>query len=64
LCGKILLILSFACALAWSTPGLATDFQGSWLYTAMASAPAGTQGVRDALDELLEKGRISPEEEL
>jgi pyruvate ferredoxin oxidoreductase beta subunit len=29
-----------------------TPFRGSWLYTAMASAPAGAQGVRDALDVL------------
>lgn len=41
-----------------------TPFRGSWLYTAMASAPAGAQGVRDALDVLLEKGRIPPEEDL
>ena len=27
-----------------------TPFRGSWLYTAMASAPAGAQGIRDALD--------------
>jgi pyruvate ferredoxin oxidoreductase beta subunit len=30
----------------------------------MASAPAGAQGVRDALDILREKGRIPPEEDL
>jgi pyruvate ferredoxin oxidoreductase beta subunit len=41
-----------------------TPFRGSWLYTAMASAPAGAQGVRDALDILLEKGRLPPEEDL
>jgi pyruvate ferredoxin oxidoreductase beta subunit len=41
-----------------------TPFRGSWLYTAMASAPAGAQGVRDALDILLATGRISPEEDL
>ncbi len=40
-----------------------TPFQSSWLYTAMASAPAGAQGVRDALDILLERGRIRPEED-
>ncbi len=38
--------------------------RGSWLYTAMASAPAGAQGVRDALDVLLAQGRIPPEEDL
>jgi len=41
-----------------------TPFRGSWLYTAMASAPAGAQGVRDALDVLLAQGRIPPEEDL
>ena len=41
-----------------------TPFRGSWLYTAMASAPAGAQGVRDALDILLEQGRIPPAEDL
>jgi pyruvate ferredoxin oxidoreductase beta subunit len=41
-----------------------TPFRGSWLYTSMASAPAGAQGVRDALDLLLESGRIPPEEDL
>ncbi|MDX1251101.1 MAG: pyruvate synthase [Gammaproteobacteria bacterium] len=41
-----------------------TPFRGSWLYTAMASAPAGAQGVRDALDILLRKGRIVPDEDL
>jgi len=41
-----------------------TPFRGSWLYTAMASAPAGAQGVRDALDLLVGKGRIPPEEDL
>jgi pyruvate ferredoxin oxidoreductase beta subunit len=41
-----------------------TPFRGSWLYTAMASAPAGAQGVRDALDIQLARGRIKPEEDL
>jgi pyruvate ferredoxin oxidoreductase beta subunit len=41
-----------------------TPFRGSWLYTAMASAPAGAQGVRDALDILMEKGRMGPEDNL
>lgn len=40
-----------------------TPFPGSWLYTAMACAPAGAQGVRDALDVLLAKGRIQPEQD-
>ena len=41
-----------------------TPFRGSWLYTAMASAPAGAQGVRDALDILLQRGSILPEDDL
>ena len=41
-----------------------TPFRGSWLYTAMASAPAGAQGVRDALDILLEQGRMPRDEDL
>ena len=41
-----------------------TPFRGGWLYTAMASAPAGAQGVRDALDILRAKGRISADEDM
>ena len=41
-----------------------TPFRGSWLYTSMASAPAGAQGVRDALDILLASGRMPPDEDL
>lgn len=41
-----------------------TPFRGSWLYTAMASAPAGAQGVRDALDILVGKGRIAAADDL
>ena len=39
-----------------------TPLRGSWLYTAMASAPAGAQGVRDALDLLLAKGMPADED--
>jgi pyruvate ferredoxin oxidoreductase beta subunit len=41
-----------------------TPFRGSWLYTAMASAPAGAQGVRDALDILLRKQRMESGEDM
>jgi pyruvate ferredoxin oxidoreductase beta subunit len=41
-----------------------TPFRGSLLYTAMASAPAGAQGVRDALDILLDSGRLPRDEDL
>ncbi len=41
-----------------------TPFRGSWLYTAMASAPAGAQGVRDALDIRLGKGQLDSTDDL
>jgi pyruvate ferredoxin oxidoreductase beta subunit len=41
-----------------------TPFPGSWLYTAMACAPAGAQGIRDALDLLLSKKRIRTKQDL
>jgi pyruvate ferredoxin oxidoreductase beta subunit len=37
-----------------------TPLRSSWLYTAMACAPAGAQGVRDALDILKDKGKLAP----
>ena len=39
-----------------------TPLKGSWLYTTMASAAAGAQGVRDALDVLLERGKMRAED--
>ena len=41
-----------------------TPFRGSWIYTAMGSAPAGAQGVRDALDILIEKKRLDKNEDM
>lgn len=41
-----------------------TPLRSSWIYTAMACAPAGAQGIRDALDILKEKGKIPPERDL
>jgi len=41
-----------------------TPFRGSFLYTTMGSAPAGAQGVRDALDILRSKGRLATEDDL
>ena len=41
-----------------------TPFRGGFLYTSMASAPAGAQGVRDALDILRAKGRIAAAEDM
>ncbi|BAJ49932.1 pyruvate ferredoxin oxidoreductase, beta subunit [Candidatus Caldarchaeum subterraneum] len=41
-----------------------TPNKSSWMYTAFASAPAGAQGIRDALDILIEKGRVNSIEDL
>jgi len=41
-----------------------TPLQSSWLYTTMASAAAGAQGIRDALDILRAKGQLPDEEDL
>jgi pyruvate ferredoxin oxidoreductase beta subunit len=41
-----------------------TPFRGSWLYTAMASAPAGAQGIRDALDIQLGSKGLAQEEDM
>ena len=41
-----------------------TPFRGGWLYASMGSAAAGAQGVRDALDILREKGRITADEDM
>jgi len=38
--------------------------KSNWLYTAFASAPAGAQGVRDAFDILIQKGKIPAEEDV
>jgi pyruvate ferredoxin oxidoreductase beta subunit len=40
-----------------------TPFRGGFLYTSMASAAAGAQGVRDALDILLANKRIGVDED-
>lgn len=41
-----------------------TPLDASWLYTTMGSAPAGAQGLRDALDVLIAKGRLPKEEDV
>jgi len=41
-----------------------TPFRGSWLYTTMGSAPAGAPGIRDALDVLIAKGKLRPEDDV
>jgi len=76
-CGGILAVRIFHKALgpnvAWvNAAGCMTilmsyplsPLKSNWLYTAFASAPAGAQGVRDALDVLIAKGRIRESEDL
>jgi pyruvate ferredoxin oxidoreductase beta subunit len=41
-----------------------TPLRCSWLYTTMGSAAAGAQGVRDALDVLIARGRLPAAEDL
>ena len=41
-----------------------TPLRSSWLYTTMASASAGAQGIRDALDVLISSGRLAEEDDL
>lgn len=41
-----------------------TPLRSSWLYTTMASASAGAQGIRDALDVLRAKGRLPDGDDL
>jgi len=40
-----------------------TPLRSWWIYTAMACAPAGAQGIRDALDILIEKGKLAATDE-
>jgi pyruvate ferredoxin oxidoreductase beta subunit len=41
-----------------------SPMKSNWLYTAFASAPAGAQGIRDALDVLIAKGKMQRSEDL
>lgn len=41
-----------------------TPFKSSWFYVSMASAPAAAQGIRDALDILIKRKKIKPEDDL
>lgn len=41
-----------------------TPFRSSWFYSSMPGAPAAAQGIRDALDLLIKKGKISEEDNL
>lgn len=61
--GNVLFVNAAGCMTMLVTYPL-TSLHGSWLYTTMASAAAGAQGVRDALDVLIARGRLSPDEDL
>ncbi len=61
--GKTVFVNAAGCMTLLSTYPF-TPFRGGWLYTSMASASAGAQGVRDALDILRAKGRIAPAEDM
>lgn len=41
-----------------------SPMKSSWMYTAFASAPAGGQGIRDALDVLIAKGKVPASDDL
>ncbi|MBT5876053.1 MAG: pyruvate synthase [Candidatus Latescibacteria bacterium] len=62
--GKDVVFVNAAGCMTLLTTYPMTPFQGSWLYTTMGSAAAGAQGVRDALDVLIERGRMSSKEDL
>jgi pyruvate ferredoxin oxidoreductase beta subunit len=61
--GKLVIVNAAGCMTMLATYPF-TPLRSSWLYTTMASASAGAQGIRDALDVLLAKGRIPTEEDL
>ena len=62
--GKNVVFVNAAGCFTLLAPFPYSPFKGSWLYTTMASAPAGAQGIRDALDILIDTGRLKPEEDL
>lgn len=61
--GKTVIVNAAGCMTLLATYPF-SPFRSSWLYSSMASASAGAQGVRDALDILVERGRIAPEEDM
>jgi pyruvate ferredoxin oxidoreductase beta subunit len=61
--GNVVIVNAAGCMTLLATYPF-TPLRSSWLYTTMASASAGAQGVRDALDILLAKNRIPPEDNL
>lgn len=62
--GENLVIVNAAGCLTLMATYPFTPLKSSWLYTTMASAPAGAQGVRDALDILKAKGKLAADDDL
>ena len=61
--GNVVIVNAAGCMTLMATYPF-TPLRSSWLYTTMASASAGAQGVRDALDILIAKSRIPESEDL
>lgn len=62
--GKNVVIVNAAGCMTLMATFPFTPLRSSWLYTTMASASAGAQGIRDALDILIAKRRIPESEDL
>jgi len=61
--GNVVIVNAAGCMTLMATYPF-TPLRSSWLYTTMASASAGAQGIRDALDILIAKSRIPESEDL
>ena len=61
--GNVVIVNAAGCMTLMATYPF-TPLRSSWLYTTMGSAAGGAQGIRDALDVLIEKGRIPRSEDL
>jgi pyruvate ferredoxin oxidoreductase beta subunit len=61
--GNVVVVNAAGCMTLMATYPF-TPLRSSWLYTTMASASAGAQGIRDALDVLRVKGKLADEDDL
>lgn len=61
--GNVVIVNAAGCMTLMATYPF-TPLRSSWLYTTMGSASAGAQGIRDALDILIEQGRLPEDEDL
>jgi pyruvate ferredoxin oxidoreductase beta subunit len=61
--GKVVVVNAAGCMSLLATHPF-TPMKSAWLYSTMSSAPAGAQGIRDALDVLMATGRVPAEEDL